>query len=286
MPSLENFNPPTLESKEKIIADSTFYPLVNEQLQHRYDRIATQWDSEAYANTRRDDLIPKLLEAAQIKSGHKVLEAMCGTAILAQNIKGANPTVDVCGLDFSVGMLNQVPNDIFRVQASVLGLPFEDESFDRILLRSAIYDLPRRMQRNALAELHRVLKKDSIFILQTYTTENTTRQVINAAVSMRDRLAGQYQDMGQESPRYFATNEEFAEWFEKVGFKFEIVESFVSTINAYQKANEMSRQGKEQFSKFMSELPEETKKAIGLRVDGDGNYIHQLAGAIYKLVKI
>lgn len=201
MPKFENFNPK--EAKESIVADSTFYPLVNEQLQHRYDRIATQWNSAVYANTRRDDLIPKLLSEADIKEGCRVLEAMCGTAVLAQSAKEIASGIEVCCLDFSVGMLNQIPSGILRVQASVLGMPFEDETFDRILLRTAIYDLPKRMQRNALAEFYRVLKKDSIFVLQTYITDVSTKQVLNDIANMKDRLAGQYQDMGGGEPEIF-----------------------------------------------------------------------------------
>lgn len=272
------------ESKEAIQADSTFYPLVNEQLQKRYDRIATRWNTEAYSNTRRDDLIPTLIETASIKDGHRVLEAMCGTALVAQKIEERYPNALVCGLDFSIGMLNQIPHDVFRVQASVLGMPFDDETFDRIILRTAIYDLPRRMQRNALAELHRILKNDSIFVLQTYVAEPNTVQILNEIANTKDRLAGQYQDMGKESPRYFATQEEFNEWFDKVGFKSMLTHTFSSEIQL-QKASEMTDDGKRQFSRFMESLPKESRKAIRLKIDDDGNCTYELSGVIWKLIR-
>lgn len=272
------------ESKESIEVDSTFYPLVNEQLQKRYDRIAPKWSGEAYSNTRRDDLIPRLLEVAAIEDGHRVLEAMCGTALVAQKVEDAYPNAQVCGLDFSIGMLNQIPQNVFRVQASVLGMPFADETFDRIILRTAIYDLPRRMQRNALAELHRVLKKNSVFALQTYIATTDTVRILNDIANTKDRLAGQYQDMGKESPRYFATQEEFNEWFEKVGFKASLFHSFSSEIQL-QKASEMPEEGNRQFNEFMEALSGEAKKAVGLKIDGEGDYTYELSGVIWKLVK-
>lgn len=285
---MPNFEQPkfakTLESKETIEIDSTFYPLVNEQLQKRYDRIATKWNSEVYDNTRRDDLIPAILGVAGIEDQHKVLEAMCGTALLAQKAKVAHPQAKVCGLDFSIGMLNEVPVDIFCVQASVLGAPFGDESFDRILLRNAIYDLPKRMQRNALAEISRIMKSDGIFVLQTYIVEENTKQVLNEIANMKDRLAGQYQDMGRESPRYFATDEEFSQWFDKVGLERTTTQKFSSDIKL-QKASEMSDFAKQQFSDFMVNLPEDIKKIINLRADDEGGYIYQLPGVIYKATK-
>lgn len=285
MPKFEQFDP-KVEKKEQIEADSTFYPLVNEQLQHRYDRIATKWGGEEYNNTRRDDLIPTLIEAAQIENGHTVLEAMCGPAIVAQLIKEKNPTAKVCGLDFSIGMLNQIPQEggVMRVQASVLGMPFEDELFDRILLRTAIYDLPRRMQRNALQEITRLMKNDSIFVLQTYITEANTNQILNAIPNMRDRLAGQYQDMGNEPPRYFATKEEFEEWFEKVGLKYEIVHNFVSNIEI-SKIIESSESNKKQLLDFIASFSKENQKAINFKVDEEGNYTYALPGIIYQITK-
>lgn len=285
MPNFEQFNPArSLESKEIIEVDSVFYPLVNEQLQKRYDRIATKWNSEAYDNTRRDDLIPTILDIARIEGSHRVLEAMCGTALLAQKVKDTYPSAIVCGLDFSIGMLNEVPADIFSVQASVLGTPFGDESFECVLLRNAIYDLPKRMQRNALAEISRIMKADGVFVLQTYVVENDTKQVLNDIANMKDRLAGQYQDMGKESPRYFATDEEFSQWFDKVGLEHTITQKFLSDIKL-QKASEMSDFAKQQFADFMVNLPENIKKAINLRTDDKEGYTYQLPGVIYKITK-
>ena len=196
------------------------------------------------------------MTVASIEDGYKVLEAMCGTALVAQKVKDLFHDSKVCGLDFSIGMLNQIPQSIFRVQASVLGMPFEDETFDRVILRTALYDLPRRMQRNALAEIHRVLKSESIFAFQTYVTSSSTKQILNDIANTKDRLAGQYQDMGKEPPRYFATTEELTDWFDKVGFKSELVHSFSSDIKL-QKASEMPDEGKRQFAEFMKNLSEE-----------------------------
>lgn len=272
------------ESKEQIKVDSLIYPLINEQLQHRYDRISTEWDSEKYANTRRDDLVPRLIEAAQVEDGHYILEVMCGTATVARLIKEKNKTTKVQGLDFSIGMLNQIPKDISSVQASVLGMPFEDQTFDKVFLRSAIYDLPKRMQRNALHEISRIMKNSAVFIFQTYLSESHTTQTLNDIANMKDRLSGQYQDMGKESPRYFATEQEFDEWFEKVGLKNEIIHHFSSGINL-EKASEMSDSSKKQFVDFITGLPKKMQEAINLRLNEEGNYTYTLPGIIYRITK-
>lgn len=268
--------------KEGELAETSFYPTVNTQLQQRYDRLAKQWDKEAYNTIRRDDKIPNLLEAAQLQDGHNVLEAMCGMGIVANIIKKQIPSTKVYGLDFSRGMLNEIPEGIFKVQASVIAMPFPDRVFDRILLRSAIYDLPRRMQLNALKEFQRILKEDGLLILQTYHTISETKEVLNNIVNLRDKLAGQYQDMGQEPPRYFATSEELEEWFGKAGFDFEKIDTFEGEVN-FKKQQEMSEEGKKMWANHVLDLQDNIKELIKLKTENDGSLTYSFPGVIYKL---
>lgn len=268
--------------KEGELSETSFYPVLNTQLQQRYDRLATQWNKGAYDKIRRDDLIPRLLEVAEIKEGHSVLEAMCGMGIVANEVKTQFPTSKVYGLDFSRGMLNEIPEGVFKVQASVVAMPFPDQCFDRILLRSAIYDLPRRMQSNALKEFQRILSGDGIFVLQTYHTTPETKVALNDIVNLRDKLAGQYQDMGKEAPRYFATKDELEEWFNEVGFKFEQVHSFEGEI-AFQKHQEMSSEGKQVWANYVLALSNQVKELIKLKTGEDGSLTYNFPGVIYKL---
>lgn len=268
--------------KEGRLSETSFYPVFNTQLQQRYDRLATQWNTEAYDKFRRDDLIPKLLDIAQIQDGHNVLEAMCGMGIVANAVKKRFPICNVYGVDFSRGMLNAIPEGIFKVQSSVIAMPFQDACFDRILLRTAIYDLPRRMQLNALKEFQRVLAGDGIFAFQTYHTTLETRDALNEIVNLKDKLAGQYQDMGREMPRYLATIEELEEWFDKAGFAFEQAYTFEGETR-FQKNKEMSDEGKQMWGDHVLELSEHVKELIKLRTESDGSLTYNFPGVMYKL---
>ena len=275
---------PRHESKERHIAESDFYPLVNTQLQSRYDRIATKWNGTAYENTRRDDLLPVLIQNADLADGQRILEAMSGPARLAENVKKSFPNSHIVALDFSMGMLNEASNELEKVCASVLGMPFDKSTFDRILLRTAIYDLPRRLQRNALAEVCRVLKLQGVFVLQTYISESKTQKTLNDIANLKDRLAGQYQDMGDEPPRYFATKQEFSEWFSDVGLVAQEVLTFESAIQL-QKASEMSETAKAQWTGYLDALDAGTKADIGLAVEASGSHTYKLPGVVYKLTR-
>ncbi len=268
--------------KEGELSETSFYPVLNTQLQQRYDRLATQWNTEAYDKFRRDDLIPKLLDVAEIQDGHNVLEAMCGMAIVADAVKERFPSCKVYGVDFSRGMLNAIPEGISKVQASVIAMPFQDACFDRILLRTAIYDLPRRMQLNALKEFQRILAGDGIFAFQTYHTTTATKDVLSEIVNLKDKLAGQYQDMGKEPPRYFATCEELEEWFDKANFIFEQVYTFEGETR-FQKNQEMSEEGKQMWANHVLGLSEHIKELIKLKSEEDGSLTYSFPGVIYRL---
>lgn len=285
IPPIDNNTSECIEGnieKEGELSESGFYPVLNAQLQQRYDRLATQWNTEAYDKFRRDDTIPQLLEAAQIQDGHNVLEVMCGMGIAARAVKGQFPQCKVYGLDFSRGMLNAVPEGIFKVQASVIAMPFRDICFDRILLRTAIYDLPRRMQLNAFKELERVLADDGVFAFQTYHTTQETKQILNDIVNLKDKLAGQYQDMGKEPPRYLATLEELEEWFDKANLTFEQIYIFDGEVR-FQKNQEMSEEGKQIWANHVLSLSEHNKELIKLKSEEDGSLAYNFPGVIYRL---
>lgn len=169
---------------------------------------------------------------------------MCGTAVLSKELRRHFPQIHGYALDFSRGMLNMAPEDLNKVQASVVAMPFSNESFDRVFLRSAIYDLSKRMQLKALQEIYRVLVADGTFVLQTYFTDEKNFEALNNIVNIKDLASGQYQDMGQEEyPRYFAKLDELKQWFDEAGFSFEQLDEFEGVIT-YLRTHEMTTIGK------------------------------------------
>ena len=262
--------------------DKTF-PIINTPLQQRYDKIAAKWNSDVYEGTRRDDLIPTLIEAAKIRGDEKILEAMSGTALLSKEIHVNYPECKLYALDFSRGMLNFAADQIHKIQASVLAMPFANHSFDIIFLRSALYDLPKRFQLKGLQEIRRVLKPGGRFIFQTYYSPKGIGDTLNKIVNMKDLVSGQYQDIGREHPRYFATLEELTEWFEQAGFLYREVQKFEGYIR-YLQTNEMNELGKRMWIKYITALPEAIKEKLKLKWENDQQeLVYTFPGVIYVL---
>lgn len=270
------------ESQDNELGETNLYPILNTELQQRYDRIAPEWNGKSYEGLRRDDLIPVLLEFGELVDGQNVLEAMSGTGLLSQTIKKEHPNSEVYALDFSRGMLNTIPKEIHRVQASAIAMPFINKSFDRLFLRSAIYDVPQRMQLKIMSEMKRVIKDDGIWTLQTYHTTPETKEALNSIVNIKDLASGQYQDMGQEQPRYFALPNELEAWLEEVGFTIETKQDFEGVMR-YMRTHEMTSLGANMWLDYVQNLPIEVKEILKLRFEEDNTLTYNFPGLIYKL---
>jgi SAM-dependent methyltransferase len=107
----------------------------------------------------------RLIEQAEVRGGHRVLDLGCGTGTLAVMLKRARPGAVVVGLDADAKVL-----EIARAKAARAGvellldqgmadqLPYPDGSFDRVLSSVMLHHLSTDNKRRTLAEVLRVLR--------------------------------------------------------------------------------------------------------------------------------
>jgi len=129
------------------------------------------WGSAAgrrAAESYERDWVPAMLQewatritvAAEIASGHRVLDVGCGTGVVARECaRIVGGTGRVTGLDISADMLSvarRISPDIDWEQGEAGSLPFAESSFDRVLSQFALMFFPDRSM--AVTEMWRVLK--------------------------------------------------------------------------------------------------------------------------------
>ncbi len=130
-----------------------------------YDQLAAEWDLQFTA----EDLerLSNLVECLDIKEGMNILDVGCGTGILFDLLRrkvGKSGTVT--GVDFSIEMARKAHrnfpfDNVNVVDGDVTRLPLGDSIFDLAISFASFDNFSD--QKQALHEIHRVLKNDSLF---------------------------------------------------------------------------------------------------------------------------
>lgn len=108
-----------------------------------------------------------------------VLELACGTGRLTKHIAEIlPPAIEFTATDLNADMIsvakNKVTSDrILWAQADMLGLPFENESFDLVVCQFGVMLVPDQLK--ALAEIFRILKPGGKVVFNTWTDLNFNR---------------------------------------------------------------------------------------------------------------
>ncbi len=180
-----------------------------------WERVAGKYDSVWSSLTRQ--FIPYLVTAAEVEAGMSVLDVACGPGYVSDAVRkaGAIPK----GIDFSEKMIAIAKTtfpDISFVQADAQNLPFEDASFDRVLINFGLLHLSH--PEKGCAEACRVLKSGGKFGFTVWAgpEENPGARIVNEAIQ-----AHAYLNVGlpEGPPHYlYGDSQECHKVLEQAGF--------------------------------------------------------------------
>ena len=181
-----------------------------------WQRVADKYDSVWSPLTRQ--FIPSLLENAGVSSEMLVLDVACGPGYVSAAAKqlGAVPT----GIDFSeqmVAIAKRMFPKVRFTQGNAHDLPFEDDSFDRVLMNFGLLHVSH--PEKACAEACRVLKRGGKFGFTVWAgpEHNPGAKIVNDAVEAHANLNV---GLPQGPPKYlYGECDECREVLERVGFE-------------------------------------------------------------------
>ena len=146
-----------------------------------WQRVADKYDSVWSPLTRQ--FIPSLLADASVSAGMLVLDVACGPGYVSAAAKqlGAVAT----GIDFSekmVAIAKRMFPEIRFTQGDAHDLPFEDGSFDRVLMNFGLLHVSH--PEKACAEACRVLKRGGKFGFTVWAgpEQNPGAKIVNDAI--------------------------------------------------------------------------------------------------------
>lgn len=186
------------------------------QFEHEsWQRVADKYDSVWSPLTRQ--FIPSLLADATVSAGILVLDVACGPGYVSAAAKqlGAVPT----GIDFSekmVAIAKRMFPDIRLMQGDAHELPFEDGSFDRVLMNFGLLHVSH--PEKACAEACRVLKRGGKFGFTVWARpeQNPGAKVVNDAI---EAYANLNVGLPEGPPKYlYGEREECRQVLKRAGF--------------------------------------------------------------------
>ncbi len=130
-----------------------------------YDWLTPFYDIGVRLTTREMAFKKALIEQAQIKPFDLVLDLACGTGTLAILIKKVHPQTVVFGIDGDAKILEIAKRKARKLDLEIefdkgmsFALPYQSESFDRVVSSLFFHHLTRENKLKTLREVFRILK--------------------------------------------------------------------------------------------------------------------------------
>ena len=168
----------------------------------------------------------RMLDAAGVEPGHRVLDVACGTGVLARAaVSRVGPTGHVAGVDPGYGMLavaRELAPDVEWQEAVAESLPFPDQSFDAAVSQFGLMFFSDRPQ--ALREMLRVLKPGGRMAVAVWDRlENSAAYPVE--VEVLARLAGEAAADALRAPFVLGDKDALVALFEGAGVASVTVET-------------------------------------------------------------
>ncbi len=175
----------------------------------KYRWLTSLYDPLLRWSMRESTFKLRLLEQAQIKRSHRILDLGCGTATLTLLIKRAHPAAEVIALDGDLEALEiartkaaRAELDIILDHAMAFELPYPDDSFDRVLSSLLFHHLTRDNKCRTLREVFRAIRPGGeLHVADWGKAQNSLMRSAFLMIQMLDGFETTSDNVNGELPR-------------------------------------------------------------------------------------
>ena len=172
-----------------------------------------------YPGVVRDELCTFL---KSVENNASVLDIGSGTGVMSELAYDCNQELRLVAVDPSKGMIKYSPEYLETHIATAEALPFEDDSFEAILMGEALHHFHEPQK--AFEEVLRVLKKEGKLFI--YEFDPST--FMGKFICMTEKMLGE--------PAHFYLSDDLKEILEEYGFSVKISQhNWRYTVSAYLK---------------------------------------------------
>jgi ubiquinone/menaquinone biosynthesis C-methylase UbiE len=192
-----------------------------------------------------DDMFDELVNLINPRDGQAILDCGAGYAPVTQAIISRHPSLDVdyCILEYSEIQLQRAKNEVTQLlqllgetkdvayqQNSAADMNYDDNSFDTVITKMVLHELPAADQVRMISEIFRVLKPGGKFILWQTILDDSTVEFYRNMFRKKDSLAG-YESLVEN--RNFITQDAFYFLLDSARFhEYELARSFTYNFNS------------------------------------------------------
>jgi ubiquinone/menaquinone biosynthesis C-methylase UbiE len=261
-----------------------------------------------------DEQINALIKAVDLGSNQKVLDGCAGYGSITKWLLEMYPKeiTETCTFfvqDDSSVQIERAKNNLkdydgikFSIE-NITHLPYENDIFDRVIIKMGLHENPKSIQAEIVKEVLRVLKPGGKFVIWELFLNEKTQPIFQGFMHKKDELAG-FNALVKN--RYFPRGDEIENYLRINGFKdFKKEFTFNPVLSTKVRFDELiSKELKEsgktepdealrtiaqtrlnELNNFFRELPDEQKEIINFEDKGDAIIIYNIDKAIVSAVK-
>ncbi len=228
-----------------------------------------------YIHSIKDEFFDELAKIANPQNGQNILDAGCGYGAVTREIlkRAKNKKLNCFLADANHTQLMRAKEELGSIDGhksetkffidNLVDTKFEENTFDTIIAKMVIHEIPLEKQKQAIENAYRILKPNGKLIIWDMALDNDTQLFIQEVIRMKDKLAG-FKTL--EKNRYFLRFDEIKTLLSSAGFKkakkeYQIVSPVITHKRLEQEfGNSKAKLNK--WHKFIREKAKETKPTI------------------------